>query len=118
MIRRPPRSTLFPYTTLFRSLLLVYRLRTVVTRKSPDEVPRAVEYLKHDGRARVRLQIVIDDCSVGRVLARGLFGRERRVGVDVAPHARSRLRLKQKPGRSGHYVTNLPARRDVVENPE
>src|SRR3712207_8166426 len=23
MIRRPPRSTLFPYTTLFRSLLLV-----------------------------------------------------------------------------------------------
>src|SRR5258708_27560839 len=24
MIRRPPRSTLFPYTTLFRSLLLVF----------------------------------------------------------------------------------------------
>src|SRR3712207_8770591 len=25
MIRRPPRSTLFPYTTLFRSSLLAYR---------------------------------------------------------------------------------------------
>src|SRR3712207_8989609 len=24
MIRRPPRSTLFPYTTLFRSLMYVY----------------------------------------------------------------------------------------------
>src|SRR5258708_11126575 len=24
MIRRPPRSTLFPYTTLFRSLILVF----------------------------------------------------------------------------------------------
>ena len=24
MIRRPPRSTLFPYTTLFRSMLLIY----------------------------------------------------------------------------------------------
>src|SRR3712207_7614268 len=24
MIRRPPRSTLFPYTTLFRSMLFVY----------------------------------------------------------------------------------------------
>src|SRR2546425_11104911 len=24
MIRRPPRSTLFPYTTLFRSLLLLF----------------------------------------------------------------------------------------------
>src|SRR2546428_7563683 len=26
MIRRPPRSTLFPYTTLFRSLLVALRL--------------------------------------------------------------------------------------------
>src|SRR5256885_4020489 len=26
MIRRPPRSTLFPYTTLFRSVLLAYAL--------------------------------------------------------------------------------------------
>src|SRR5258708_30804024 len=25
MIRRPPRSTLFPYTTLFRSLLAIFR---------------------------------------------------------------------------------------------
>src|SRR5688572_32392065 len=30
MIRRPPRSTLFPYTTLFRSLL---RLRTAATER-------------------------------------------------------------------------------------
>src|SRR3989442_6423054 len=27
MIRRPPRSTLFPYTTLFRSLLLTFFFR-------------------------------------------------------------------------------------------
>src|SRR2546427_6945725 len=27
MIRRPPRSTLFPYTTLFRSLLMISRAR-------------------------------------------------------------------------------------------
>src|SRR2546430_4349335 len=27
MIRRPPRSTLFPYTTLFRSLFLAYIAR-------------------------------------------------------------------------------------------
>src|SRR2546430_12718204 len=27
MIRRPPRSTLFPYTTLFRSLLAYHRFR-------------------------------------------------------------------------------------------
>src|SRR3712207_7486318 len=27
MIRRPPRSTLFPYTTLFRSFFIVYTCR-------------------------------------------------------------------------------------------
>src|SRR3712207_8905229 len=30
MIRRPPRSTLFPYTTLFRSLVDVERVRRVL----------------------------------------------------------------------------------------
>src|SRR2546430_721734 len=30
MIRRPPRSTLFPYTTLFRSISNVPNLRSVV----------------------------------------------------------------------------------------
>src|SRR5256885_11482593 len=40
MIRRPPRSTLFPYTTLFRSLRKVPQLRA--TRPPTDE-----------GRARV-----------------------------------------------------------------
>src|SRR5258708_22379548 len=34
MIRRPPRSTLFPYTTLFRS-----RAEAVVTAKAPDLDP-------------------------------------------------------------------------------
>src|SRR5256885_10979706 len=31
MIRRPPRSTLFPYTTLFRSTIVVHPLPIVVT---------------------------------------------------------------------------------------
>src|SRR3712207_7608307 len=30
MIRRPPRSTLFPYTTLFRSLMLAVTVAVVV----------------------------------------------------------------------------------------
>src|SRR2546429_7310033 len=30
MIRRPPRSTLFPYTTLFRSLKYVVPLSTII----------------------------------------------------------------------------------------
>src|SRR2546430_3055060 len=46
MIRRPPRSTLFPYTTLFRSL-------TTNNRMELTAVIRALEALKRPVRARV-----------------------------------------------------------------
>src|SRR2546422_4606089 len=42
MIRRPPRSTLFPYTTLFRSLVLVEQ---ALADLSPDK--REAFVLKH-----------------------------------------------------------------------
>src|SRR3712207_7337246 len=35
MIRRPPRSTLFPYTTLFRSTRVVWLLRTRTSSSAP-----------------------------------------------------------------------------------
>src|SRR5437870_11006835 len=48
MIRRPPRSTLFPYTTLFRSLLLRLELDLVV---GPGEHPNPLRglliFLRH-----------------------------------------------------------------------
>src|SRR2546430_3840537 len=48
MIRRPPRSTLFPYTTLFRSRRIIFipgarMLRMVTMKLNPaasDEIPR------------------------------------------------------------------------------
>src|SRR5256885_11281061 len=47
MIRRPPRSTLFPYTTLFRSevrpSVLRQRGRPIVTRRALDR-PRSEEH--------------------------------------------------------------------------
>src|SRR3712207_7499403 len=36
MIRRPPRSTLFPYTTLFRSRLIVQQTRGEPMSEKPD----------------------------------------------------------------------------------
>src|SRR5256885_8769466 len=39
MIRRPPRSTLFPYTTLFRSLQYDF-LETLTAVDWPERVPR------------------------------------------------------------------------------
>src|SRR2546422_7459791 len=39
MIRRPPRSTLFPYTTLFRSPRLCGCLRRAARRRRPGSIP-------------------------------------------------------------------------------
>src|SRR3712207_9112528 len=40
MIRRPPRSTLFPYTTLFRSLAMIFEKPSTRTRVSFDMAMR------------------------------------------------------------------------------
>src|SRR2546425_9130446 len=49
MIRRPPRSTLFPYTTLFRSC----RTRLAISRSRTSTANRALEVYLLDARARV-----------------------------------------------------------------
>src|SRR5258707_2056817 len=53
MIRRPPRSTLFPYTTLFRSLVLLVAV---------DRVREKV------GKVVPKRQLVIDHVPVSRQL--------------------------------------------------
>src|SRR5256886_13234368 len=47
MIRRPPRSTLFPYTTLFRS-----RTRRPAAASDPDRPPRPAGPERHRARGR------------------------------------------------------------------
>src|SRR3989442_15716584 len=53
MIRRPPRSTLFPYTTLFRSIQALGD-RTLA-RMNPDMRWRKVQWLPKRSRFDVRL---------------------------------------------------------------
>src|SRR3712207_8977293 len=62
MIRRPPRSTLFPYTTLFRSL---------VDRGDPAPAvsPRPREREREDAPRRARGQRLQRDARVGCELA-------------------------------------------------
>src|SRR3712207_7970756 len=59
MIRRPPRSTLFPYTTLFRSGGDVGRIRQLVAGKAAGEVEAAA------GRHRIVAQLRIGVGDIG-----------------------------------------------------
>src|SRR5256885_14878255 len=75
MIRRPPRSTLFPYTTLFRSdplqLLdlglagLVEQACFEILRDLDPEHPELTLVVEHDDRVT---------CRTGRLLVRGEQG--------------------------------------------
>src|SRR5258708_10105545 len=57
MIRRPPRSTLFPYTTLFRSVVLrAQALRFVLVEAIERRLPLRLERAFHH-RERVRRAI-------------------------------------------------------------
>src|ERR1035441_3994610 len=64
MIRRPPRSTLFPYTTLFRSLL-------EKTPELPSLLQRAVDSSQERGWPAVRLVLCGSAISVMAELLEG-----------------------------------------------
>src|SRR2546422_10448033 len=76
MIRRPPRSTLFPYTTLFRSLphadLHVVHLRADRGRREP-RLPTARGVQRRDPHQPVHARLALEE-AVG-ILARDLDGR-------------------------------------------
>src|SRR2546422_4202113 len=63
MIRRPPRSTLFPYTTLFRSPpgrrgAALDRRRIVTRRTAPDRGPEPPRSEEHTSELQSRLHLV------------------------------------------------------------
>src|SRR2546430_10366191 len=57
MIRRPPRSTLFPYTTLFRSIII--RNEKHADRQSPAEVVRG--FRRVDDPVQCRAPAIVGD---------------------------------------------------------
>src|SRR5687768_17692982 len=70
MIRPPPRSTLFPYTTLFRSADVAGHAIALLFRRAIEAGAHAIEL--RVGRGRERL------VRVGRELALEVFQREDR----------------------------------------
>src|SRR3712207_7104127 len=66
MIRRPPRSTLFPYTTLFRSVTLPDFIDTTdllarALQENVAFVPGEAAYLDGRGRSSMRLNFSSSD---------------------------------------------------------
>src|SRR5256885_9410336 len=56
MIRRPPRSTLFPYTTLFRSLRARARTRRGAARAARAQPVRGAEHRRDEPSAARRVR--------------------------------------------------------------
>src|SRR2546422_10371623 len=98
MIRRPPRSTLFPYTTLFRSLW-VSRLAGRVRDVLPALVgPQHTQQRHTRRRERCERARGGEDASVGAMKAvapsqREAGGRERERSEEHTSELQSRLHL-------------------------
>src|SRR2546426_8338661 len=85
MIRRPPRSTLFPYTTLFRSLEV--RIETL----EPCRHPAAPRLEEDDAQPRVALEYAAgDERHAGELLLERVRHDVLREEVGEALHARRR----------------------------
>src|SRR3712207_8500444 len=64
MIRRPPRSTLFPYTTLFRSR--VYTMKEIDAYGVSSIVRRALRDLSHLERVHLSVDLDVVDPGIDR----------------------------------------------------
>src|SRR3712207_6988721 len=67
MIRRPPRSTLFPYTTLFRSRPADHR--PFVGAGLPEERVEGLVVLAERRRLQAHAALLVDDVALGVELA-------------------------------------------------
>src|SRR3989441_12118297 len=96
MIRRPPRSTLFPYTTLFRSDVARRAAEDALGREEPrwnEWMARRERTLSLDGERRMAEQAVVSSRQefqrLDKELADALAAREqlRALGAELAPLA-------------------------------
>src|SRR5215216_71748 len=67
MIRRPPRSTLFPYTTLFRSAGAVQYLDSPGPEVDPLDAPAAVILRLHERADMAALAVPFEAAVIGDI---------------------------------------------------
>src|SRR5207248_10994610 len=75
LLRRPPTPTLFPYTTLFRSLGILQRIRAAIAVRVRDPVDVARERLKP---LLVRVGLTGERQRHHRPAMKGVFKRDHR----------------------------------------
>src|SRR3712207_6885687 len=98
MIRRPPRSTLFPYTTLFRSVVAVGR--DLVEHREPGLVDGA-----HDGVGRRQPAVAPDQEELAAVEALAAVGQDRKsTRLNSSPRQYLVCRLLLEKKNRGHWT--------------
>src|SRR2546421_2141410 len=102
MIRRPPRSTLFPYTTLFRSLIayglrLLDRLALEAPPGSAEEIATLAEVMREQTRDRksTRLNSSHDQISYAVFCLKKKKKKKQKTPNDTK-HRRTFFRLKRR----------------------
>src|SRR3712207_9244252 len=99
MIRRPPRSTLFPYTTLFRSRVIV------VERKAEDRKPAGGFPIVPQPSVKIMARLAKDAC----------FGRSRaQMWADRHHDELAFLLAAGRPRRSEEHTSELQSRQYLV----
>src|SRR3712207_8042978 len=101
MIRRPPRSTLFPYTTLFRSVDQVTTLSGV----EPDRIYVDSGYRGHDYARKERVFIARQRRGVTPTLKKGVrrgWG-EHKSETPSRPYIRCPLFFLKKKNKNKHH---------------
>src|SRR5256885_6248914 len=102
MIRRPPRSTLFPYTTLFRSSCRSTRSRTTSsgngTRRRP--LPQL-----HDNRSEEHTSELQSPCNL---VCRLLLEKKKKKRIIIYPKPRNHPLMSHTDHQSVSFTTPSP----------
>src|SRR5258705_6797616 len=102
MIRRPPRSTLFPYTTLFRSgqskAQIIEGIKTFIKQKLPPLEPGAMSYM-------MSKEQYLTDGGQHHWIAHGSRSEEHTSELQSLRHLVCRLLLEKKKTKRMHYAT-------------
>src|SRR3989442_5847646 len=98
MIRRPPRSTLFPYTTLFRSFAL-----NIAQHAAMKEARRVGVFSMEMSREQLFLRLLT---GLARVDAHRLRSEEHTSELQSRPHLVCRLLLEKKKRRRLSHEAN------------